>query len=317
MISYILKRLALAAAALLVIVSLCFFAIRLMPGSPFDDPDLSPAMQQLMEEKYHLHESLPRQYYFYLKDILTEGYWGVSLKLEPQVPVWQVLRSRIPVSLVMNLLALLLALPLGILAGTAAALHRSRFPDHLISLLVVLGISVPSFVFASCLQYFCGYKLGAFSLVYNSLGTPGEKLFSLILPILALSFGPIATVCRYLRGELAEQLSSDYLLLARAKGLSRLQSIVRHAFRNAAVPLLSVTMPMFASVLSGSLVVETVFAVPGVGGILTRSIQNNDYWLTVAALVFYSLVSLITGLLTDLAYVLVDPRIRLKGGQHG
>ncbi|MBQ6197102.1 MAG: ABC transporter permease [Lachnospiraceae bacterium] len=312
MLRYVLKRLGLMVLTLFVIMTLCFFVIRLMPGSPFDDPENSPALQALLEEKHHLNESVPVQYYYFWRDIAADGYWGVSLKIEPNVPVWQVLRDRIPVTLSLNLMSLLIAIPFGILAGAASARFRKRLPDHLIGILTVLFISVPSFVFASGLQYLLGYR-GPFAIIYNSTGTPGEKLFSLLLPVLALSFWPVATICRYLRGELLENMNADYMLLARAKGLSEAQSISRHAFRNSMVPLVNVIVPLITGTLTGSLVVEKIFSVPGVGGIMTQALAARDYWLVMAVLVFYSLISLGTVLLMDLLYGVIDPRIRLAG----
>lgn len=314
MFAYVLKRLGLMVLTLFLIITLCFFVIRLMPGSPFDDPESSPQLERLLEEKHHLHEPIHVQYYYFWHDIVTEGYWGVSLKIEPNVPVWQVLKNRIPVTLCLNLLSLCLAIPIGILAGALSARFAGKLLDRLISILTVLFISVPAFVFASWLQYMLGYR-GSFAIIYNSTGTTGEKLHSLILPILALSFWPIATICRYLRGELLDNLNADYMLLARAKGLSRMQAISRHALRNSMVPLVNVIVPLITGILSGSLVVEKIFAVPGVGGIMTQAVMSHDYWLVMAVLVFYSAVNLITVLLMDIAYGLIDPRIRLAKGK--
>ncbi|MBQ4253699.1 MAG: ABC transporter permease, partial [Erysipelotrichaceae bacterium] len=255
MLKYILQRIGMMLLTLFIIMTLLFFMIRLMPGSPFDDPELSPEFIEMMEKKHHLHDPIPLQYYYFLHDIIVDGYWGVSLKLEPMMPVWQVLTHRIPVTLQINIFSILIALPLGLIAGTLAALNKSRMPDHIISFLVVIFISVPSFVVASLLQYFLGFKTNAFKIIYDSTGTFWQRMHSLLLPIFALSFHPIATVCRYLRGELIDNISSEYLLLARTKGLSKAQSIVRHAFRNSMVPLMNVIVPMFTHIMGGSLVV--------------------------------------------------------------
>ncbi len=312
MLGYVLKRLGLMVLTLFVIITLCFFVIRLMPGSPFDVPDNSPEREALLEEKHHLNEPIPVQYYYFWHDIVTESYWGVSLKIQPNVPVWQVLRSRIPVTLCLNLLSLVIAIPIGVLAGALSARFSKKLPDRIISILTVIFISVPAFVFASWLQYSLGYR-GSFDIIYNSTGTAAERLHSLILPILALSFWPIATICRYLRGELLDNMNADYMLLARAKGMGRSQAIARHAFRNSMVPLVNVIVPLITGVLGGSLVVEKIFAVPGVGGIMTQAVTSHDYWLVMAVLIFYSTVNLITVLLMDIAYGLIDPRIRLAG----
>ena len=301
---------------LFVILTLGFFVIRLMPGSPFDDPELSPAMRQMLEEKYGLDQPIHRQYFRYMGRLL-QGDWGVSLKIEPMRPVFQVIGERIGVTLVLNMLSLLLAFPLGMLAGSRAALNTfRRGQDRLTDGMVILSLSIPSFVMASLLQSLLGYRSGLFAIAYRPLGSPGEQLYSLILPVLALSFYPMATLCRYLRGELLENLSSDYMLLARCKGLTEKQALHRHALGNAMVPLMPVIVPMFTNVLAGSLVVEKIFNIPGVGGLLTRSIQAGDHSLTVAVLIFYALIHLLTVLITDLSYGLMDPRIRLGGGHR-
>ena len=311
MLKYIIKRIGAMILTLFIIITLCFFLIRLMPGSVYDNPEYSEELIEKLEEKAHLNEPIYIQYYYFIRDLITTGDWGVSVKIRPGVPVFQVLTDCIPVTLELNILSLLISLPLGIFAGAVAALTKSRLPDHLISILVVICISVPSFVLASCLQYFLGFKANAFPIIYQSTGPALERLHSMILPVLALSFGSIATLCRYVRGELIETLSSEYMLLARTKGLSTRQAITRHAFRNSMVPLANIIIPMFTNIMGGSLVVEKIFAIPGVGGMLVKSINSNDHWLTIAILLFYSVISLITILLVDISYGLIDPRIRL------
>ena len=188
-------------------------------------------------------------------------------------------------------------------------------PDHIISFLVVIFISVPSFVFATLMQYFLAFKAGWFPIVYSATAAGTAKYRSMMLPMLALSFGPIATVTRYLRGELIENLSSEYMLLARTKGLTKYQAAFRHAFRNSCVPLANIIIPMFTGILGGSLVVERIFAIPGVGGLMVESVSTSDHFLTVAVLLFYSVISLFTILLVDISYGIIDPRIRLGGNE--
>lgn len=212
-----------------------------------------------------------------------------------------------------NSVSLVISIPLGILAGTIAALNKSKLPDHVISFLVVICISVPSFVFASVLQYGLAFKLGWFPIVFRPSAVGLSRLHSLVLPVLALSFGPIATVTRYLRGELIENLGSDYMLLARTKGLTKFQATMRHAFRNSCVPLANIIIPMFTGILGGSLVVERIFSVPGVGGIMIDAVNSSDHSLSLAVLLFYSIVSLATILVVDISYGIIDPRIRIGG----
>lgn len=311
MLKYIMMRIIAMAITLFLIVTLAFMVIRLMPGSIYEDPDMPPAVMEALEARLHLNEPLYVQYGYFLKGIIFEGDWGTSIKIEPRVPAFFVLRKRIPISLTINILSLLISLPLGIIAGTIAALKKNKLPDYVISFLVVVCISIPSFVFASLLQYFLAYKLSWAPIIYKPTATGMGMLYSLTLPIIALSLGPIATVTRYLRGELIETLSSEFMLLAKTKGLTHVQATVRHAFRNSCVPLANIIIPMFTSILGGSLVIERIFAIPGVGGIMIDSINASDHSLTIAVLIFYSMVSLLTILIVDISYGIVDPRIRM------
>ncbi|MBE6962721.1 MAG: ABC transporter permease [Ruminococcaceae bacterium] len=312
---YILKRLGMMVLTLFIMLTLCFFALRLMPGSPYDsmldNPEMPPEMLEAMKAKIHLDKPMLVQYVYFLRGVVFEGNWGTSIVLRPGVDAFTIMKERIPASMLLNVLSLFVCIPLGILAGTVCGMFKNRLPDYLISFMVVIFISVPSFVFASLMQYFLASKAGWFPIIYNVSGTPTAQLRSLVLPVLALSFGSIATLCRYLRGELIETLSSEYMLLARTKGLKRSQAVVRHAFRNSMVPLANIIIPMFTNILGGSMVVESIFAVPGIGGMMVDSITANDYFLTIAALMFYSVISLTTTLIVDISYGIIDPRIRL------
>lgn len=314
---YILKRFGMILLTMFIIISLGFFVLRLMPGSVYDDPNLSPEIVAALEAKAHLDEPLIVQYFYFWRNIIVDGDWGVSVKIEPSVPVFQVLRNRIPVTMALNIASLLVSIPLGIITGTLAALKKSKLPDHVLSLMVVLFISVPSFVFASLLQYFAAGQFGWFPVVFQNTTDMAVKISSMVLPVLALALHPIASICRYLRGELIETLSSEFMLLARTKGLSHYKAIVCHAFRNSMVPMANVVIPMFTNIMRGSLVVEKIFSIPGVGGIMTNAVSVNDHSLTMAALIFYSAISLFTILLVDISYGIIDPRVRLGGKKNG
>ncbi|TVQ24484.1 MAG: ABC transporter permease [Spirochaetaceae bacterium] len=315
MIKYTVQRLFALLLTLWVILTIAFLVIRLMPGSIYEDTDLPPRLLETMEARYQLNEPMIVQYWYFVQNI-ARGDWGTSIAIRVSVPVWEVLYSRIPVSLLLNLLSLFISLPIGILAGILAALFQNRRTDHAISFAVVLFVSVPSFVFATLLQYTLAFRFGWFPIVYSTSpgGTP--YWWSMILPITALALGPIARVTRYLRGELIETISSDFMLLARTKGLTVFQATVRHAMRNSLLPLANIIIPMFTSILTGSLVIERIFAIGGVGGLLVNSLNANDHPLTVAILVFYSLVSLLTILVVDLSYGLIDPRVRVGGSKN-
>ncbi len=296
---------------LFLIVTVSFFVIRLMPGSVYEDPELPQSVIEALEDKMHLNDPLIKQYYYYLKGVVLDGDFGISVSIEPSVPVFKILTRRIPISLCINLASLILALPLGIAAGTLAAMKKNKLPDHVVSFLVVICISLPSFVFASLLQYFVAFKLGWLPIIYSPTAQTMEKAVSLVLPVLALSFWPIATVARYLRGELIETVNSEFMLLARTKGLSRVQAIVRHAFRNSCLPLANIIIPMFTNILGGSLVIEKIFSVPGVGGLMIDAINARDHALTIAVLIFYSIISLLTIFIVDISYGIIDPRVRM------
>ena len=314
MIKYIAGRIAAMLITMYVITSISFFIVRLMPMKIFDHPDVPPEVVKILEAKMHLDKPLIVQYAFFIKGIVFEGDWGISAKIRPRMPVFDVIAAKIPISMLINVLSLIISLPIGIVAGTVAALKRNRLPDHIISFLVVMFISIPSFVFATLLQYSFSNVFKIFPTLYKpSATTVGELAMSITLPVIALALGPIATVARYLRGELIETISSEFLLLARTKGLSQRQAIVRHAFRNSCVPLVNIIVPMFTGILGGSLVIESIFAIPGLGGMLVASTNAGDHPLTVALLIFYSAISLLTILVMDIAYGILDPRIKMGG----
>lgn len=314
MLKYTLQRLLAMVLTLFIIMTIGFMVIRLMPGGLYDDDvDMSAEQQAIREAKYHLDKPIPVQYLYFLKGVVTDWDWGVSLKVAINVPVWTVLRTKIPITLYINFFSLLISLPLGIAFGIVAAVRKNSFYDYLVSFFVVLFISVPSFVFATLLQYFIAFKLGAFPIIFDSTAVGFAKFRSLLLPILALSLGPIARVTRYLRAELAETLNSDFMLLARTKGLTSLRATLRHGIRNSLLPLCNIIIPMFTHIMGGSLVIETIFAIPGMGGILVKSINSSDYYLTLGALMFFTIISLVTTFIVDMSYGVVDPRIRMGG----
>ncbi|MDR2505444.1 MAG: ABC transporter permease [Oscillospiraceae bacterium] len=316
MFKYTLSRIGAMLLTLFLVMSLSFWIIRLMPKSIFENPEVSPEIQRLLEAEMHLDKPMVVQYYYFLKGIVLHGDFGTSVKVRPGMDVFRIISTRIPPTVMLNVLALLVSMPLGFILGTIAALRRNKPTDVVMSFLIVLFISIPSFVFASALQYFLTFKIPIFPTLYDSTAlTLGAKLNSLVLPITALALGPIATIARYLRGELIETLSSEYLLLARTKGLTRAQATVRHALRNSLVPIANTIIPMITGIIGGSLVVERMYSIPGMGGQLVDSILAGDHFLTVALLIFYSAISLITILIVDVSYGIIDPRIRIGGRQ--
>ena len=314
MLKYTMQRFCAMALTLFIIMTLGFMVIRLMPGGIFDDEvDMTAEQIAILEAKYHLDKPILTQYAIFLKELVTEWNWGVSLKLSMNVPVWELIVDKIPVTLYINVFSLMISLPIGIAMGILAAVKKNTIVDYVISFAVVLGISVPSFVFATLLQYFIGFKLGLFPIIFDTQAVGLAKLYSLVLPITALALSPIARVTRYLRAELAETLNSDFMLLARTKGLTSFQSTVRHGIRNSLLPLMNTIINMITHIMGGSLVSETIFAIPGMGGIMVRSINAPDYPVTLAALMFFSVINLVSAFIVDMSYGIVDPRIRMGG----
>lgn len=315
MLRYIGQRLVAMALTLFLIITISFFTIRMMPGSIVSDPMLPADVKQVIEAKYHLDKPMIVQYGYFLKDCLS-GNFGTSIKLQPKVPVFNILSQKIPITLELNIFSLILTIPIGAVLGIIAALKKNTLADHTISSSVVLFISIPSFVIAALLQYIVAFKWGLLPIMLSTeekftLG----KFVSMILPILALSFGGVATITRYMRAELCEALNSEYMLLARTKGLSQIQATLRHAIRNSFIPLANIIIPMFFSVLGGAMVIENIFGIPGTGSLLVNSINALDHSLTIAILFFYSFVGLCTILIVDLSYGIIDPRIRIGGGK--
>ena len=257
------------------------------------------------------------QLWIYTKNILTKWDWGTSWKIDYMADVGDVITSRLPPTMLINVYSLLFSVPVGILLGIFAAIKKNKWQDQLISVMIMLFISVPSYVYAFLVQYILGFKAGWFPLVTSSLYDAGNSWFSwtmfhsMVLPVLSLSFGDIAGLARFTRAELTEQLSSDYMLLARTKGLTRSQATVRHALKNAMVPILPSIISMFVGVIGGSIIIEQIFGVPGIGALFLKSINLKDYDVFMASSMFYTVIGLAANILIDLSYGFLDPRIRM------
>lgn len=313
MIKYIIQRLIAVVIVLFVTISLSFFVLRLMPGSFVDDITIPQDIRVAISSKYHLDKPLTVQYGYFIKDFIKLDF-GTSYKLREGVPVFDIIKQKLPETIRINLYSNVLILPFGFLFGTIAAIKKNTRADVAISTGVVICISVPSFVFASLLQYFLAFKLGWFPILESTETTMSwNKFVSLVLPTLALSFGGIAGITRNLRAELTEALNSDFMLLAKSKGLSNTQATVRHAIRNAMLPIIGGVIGLFLGILGGSLVIERIFGIPGIGAIMIDSINAKDHSVTIGMMFMYSLISLVATLIVDLSYGIVDPRIRMGG----
>lgn len=233
---YVMQRLLAMLLTLFIIVTVAFLVIRLMPSSIYDDPTISAEVLDMIQAKYHLDRPLIEQYGIFMKNVLLKGDWGISMKIQPNIPVFQVLGGKVPLTLFINLVSLLASIPIGLVFGAFAAIKKNTMTDHGISLFVILFISIPSFIYATLLQYFAAYKFGWFPITYTVSDMASVKYLSLFLPTLSLALDPMAKVARYMRAELIESLNSEYILLARTKGSrgQRLFSAMQyetHAFR--------------------------------------------------------------------------------------
>ena len=225
--------------------------------------------------------------------------------------------KKLPYTITVNLYSILIAIPIGLAFGIYAALKKNKWQDHVISTAVMIFISVPSYVYAFLVQYFLCFKAGLFPITIPSAETASLfsfKMFISMMPaILSLGFGVVANLTRYTRAELSEVLTGDYMLLARTKGLTKAQATTRHAMRNSMVVILPMIMGEFMSIIYGSLIIEKIFAIPGVGDLYISSINVRDYNFFMALTFFYTFIGLLSGILMDVSYGFIDPRIRMGG----
>lgn len=316
MFSYIIKRLLALIVTAFIIMSLAFIVVRAMPGSMFKDGSIRPKMREKLEQKYLLDKPIVVQYANFLKNAVKLDF-GVSVKLYVDKPVFESIIDKIPITLQLNLFSLALFIPVGLFFGIWAGLKKNTLTDTVISTAVIFLISTPSFVFAALMQYFLAFRLGAFPLILSiDKSLTLEKFYSMILPILALSFSSIASLTRWMRAELTDALNSDYMLLAKSKGLTQIQATIRHAIKNSFIPLVNIIIPSFLGVLSGSLVIESIFVIPGTGRLMVSALSANDQPLYLACIIFYTIIGLVSILIMDLSYGIVDPRIRMGGGKY-
>ncbi|MBQ7050484.1 MAG: ABC transporter permease [Firmicutes bacterium] len=319
MFKYVLKRIGLMILSAFIIMTMLFVLIKLLPNTVVDVQGGFAEQTKAMYEAWGYNEPIMVQYGIFLKKVFLDWDWGFCTKIGTFLqPVTEYLGSKLPATLYVNFVSLLISLPLGIVLGMLAAIFKNKWQDQVINVFIMMFISVPSFVYAFLLQYFIGFKLGLCPLVMES-GTDyftWTMFHSAIMPILALSFGTIAGDMRLVRAELTETLTTDYMLLARTKGLTRKQATFRHAFRNSLVPLMPTFMADVIYVISGSMIIEQIFAVPGIGKTYLLSISNRDYSVFMAISMFYVIIGLVAGIIFDLSYGFIDPRIRMGGGKN-
>lgn len=303
--AYIVKRIVSAVITLFLVATLTFFLMYLVPGGPFLS-EKAPSQQTLkaLHEKYGLDKPIWVQYLNYMKRLIR-GDLGTSLKMRGQ-EVNYIIKTRFPVSAKLGLVAILLAVCIGIPMGAVAALNRGRWPDRLIMFFSTLGIAVPGFVTATVLMLFFGVRLH----VLPTFGLTSPLHY--VLPVVSLAFYPTSYISRLMRSSMLDVLGQDYMRTARAKGLSRLKALFKHALRNAVLPVVTYLGPMLANILTGSFVIEKIFTIPGLGSQFVGSITDRDYPLIMGTTIFLALLLITMNVIVDIAYKIIDPRIKLK-----
>ncbi|MFD0696165.1 ABC transporter permease [Paenibacillus sp. GCM10027628] len=305
MTQFILRRFISMVVTLWLIITITFFLMHAVPGSPFekDGKNSNPTAVQNMMEFYNLDKPLPVQYLMYLKSLLTLDL-GPSIGHFPD-SVNSMIERGFPVSFKLGIVSILFAIVSGIALGTVAALRQNRLIDYFAMVFAVIGIAVPNFIVATLL-----IKYVAVEWKMLPVATWGSWKH-VILPALALSTGPLAIIARLTRANMVEVLTADYIEMARAKGLSPATIVIKHALRNAVLPVITLLGALVANILTGSFVIEKIFAIPGMGKYFVDGINNRDYAVIMGTTVFYSALLIFMMFLVDIAYGLIDPRIKL------
>lgn len=336
---YVLKRIGLALVTAFIILSLSFILVKAQPyskpggtadtqyahylrevrlGYVIDLPEKSDNYGKMLFNytsksdnvtHYFYETPILTQYFRWLKNILTEWNWGYSTKVLPGNSTSSIITMRLKVSIKINILSVLVSVPLGILLGIIAALKKNTLVDHTISTSVMIFISVPSIMLIIFLKEIFCYKLGWVQPYWRLYSDGDARRY--ILPVICLSFGSICGYARFTRAELCEVMESDYLLLARTKGLTKRQAIIRHALRNAMVPIVPSIIAEFLGVLGGSMILEEMFGIPGIGSLYLEAFNGADYNVLFADMAFFTVIGLLAGVLLDISYGFIDPRIRM------
>lgn len=301
---YIIKRIFNAFIVLWIVITITFFLMHAIPGGPFTaEKSLPPYVLHSIEERYKLNDPLYKQYGDYLCN-LVQGDLGPSFKY-PGRSVNDIIKDGFPVSFKLGIEAILIAIIIGIPAGILAGVKKDKWQDRAVNFFTTLGVAVPSFVVAALLIYVLSTKLHLLpAAMWN--GWRYE-----IMPALALSGMPMSFIARLTRSSMLDILSQDYIKTARAKGLSWSKVLIKHALPNSLIPVVTYLGPMTASILTGSFVIETIFAIPGLGQYFVTSIYNRDYTVILGVTIFYSVVVIVLNMVVDLLYPLLDPRIKI------
>ncbi|WP_066291790.1 oligopeptide ABC transporter permease [Bacillus sp. FJAT-29937] len=303
---YVLGRIGYMIITFFVISTFTFFLMQTLPGSPFNDERLSESQKEKLYERYGLDEPVPIQYVKYMSNIV-KGDFGVSFQYDGRA-VTDIIGERIGASAVLGAQSILVGCIIGLLLGIIAAVKHNTAIDYMAMVIAVIGLSVPNFVFAGLLQYWVGVRLQWLPVAF------WEGFEYSILPTISLSVFVIATIARFMRTEMLEVLGQDFIMTAKAKGLNHFSIILKHGLRNAAIPIVTILGPLTVNLMTGTLVIEKIFSVPGLGEQFVKSIMTNDFSVIMGVTLFYSVLFIAVVLIVDILYGLIDPRIRLSGG---
>jgi oligopeptide transport system permease protein len=304
MAKYLLKRIFYMILTLFLVATITFFLMTMMPGSPYaNEAKMTATQKAIMNKQYGLDKPIIEQYITYLAGA-AHGDFGISFQYSNQ-PVSSLIGARLGASAQLGLQALVVGIILGVIIGSIAAVNQGTWIDSTATIVSIIGKSVPNFVLAVLLQYYIGLKLGWFPIA--GWGEAAQT----IMPTIALSVGPLAETARFVRTEMVDTLSSDYVELGKAKGLSRIEVIRKHTLRNSMIPLVTLIGPYAVALMTGSMVIENIFNIPGIGEQFTKSILTNDYPTIMGVSMVYCFGLVVVLLLTDIVYSLIDPRIRL------
>lgn len=313
MLKYTLQRILYMLLVFFIITFMCFVLIRMLPPVPLPPGDPHTIVVEVRREALGYNKPYLVQFGIFLRNLFTSFDWGVSEKLYLGQDVLSIFLQKLPATMIVNAFAVVISIPLGVALGVFAALKRNTWIDYTISTLTMVVISVPSFVYAFVIQYLLCYKLGWFPFLMKA-GTDWfspSMIWSMMPAVFSLSFAVIASFTRTTRAELTEVLTSEFMLLARTKGLTKGQATVRHALRNCFVVVIPAIFGEFIGILAGSLIIEKIFSIPGVGGLTINAINAQDYPIFMLSTCFYTAIGLASALVIDISYGFIDPRIRM------
>ena len=313
MLKYTIQRVLYMLLVFTIITCMCFVLIRMLPPLPLDMQSPHTTVVMARREAMGYNKPYMVQFAIFVKNVVTKFDWGVSEKLYYGRDVVEIFFEKLPATMIVNFYSIIFAIPIGVGLGIFAALKKNTWIDYFLSTATMVLISVPSFVYAFLIQYFFSYKLAIFPFLMKG-GTDyftWDMFVSMLPAVMSLGLGVIAGFTRTTRAELTEVLTSEFMLLARTKGLTKAQATIRHAMKNCMVVVLPAIFSNFIGILGGSLIIEKIFGIPGVGGLTLNAINGRDYPIFIMSTCFYTLIGLASSLVIDISYGFIDPRIRM------